>query len=81
LPPYGNGKLHGFLIKNLQVHVSLTRFSSLLRTYRFETLHELGGAFVVFEVLDDEHYNVVVVKLTEILDHQLLNERFQLAIN
>jgi hypothetical protein len=53
----------------------------LYRTYRFETLHELGGAFVVFEVLDDEHYNVVVVKLTEILDHQLLDERFQLAIN
>jgi hypothetical protein len=81
LPPHGDGKLHGFLIKNLQVHISLTRFSSLYRTHRFETLHELGRAFVVFEVLDDEHYNVVVVKFTEILDHQLLDERFQFAIN
>ena len=57
------------------------RFNGLLRTHRLKTLHELGGAFVVFEVLDDEHYNVIVVELTEILDHQLLNEGFQLAIN
>ena len=81
MPPHGNGKLHGFLIKNLQVYVSLTKFISLYRTYRFETLYELSWAFVVFEVFDDKHYNVVVVKFTEILDHQLLDERFQLAID
>ena len=55
--------------------------AGLYRTYRFETLHEFGWALVVFKMLDDEHDNVVVIKLTEILDHQLLDERFQLAIN
>jgi hypothetical protein len=53
----------------------------LYRTYRLETLHKFGGALVVFKVFDDEHYNVVVVKLTKILDHQLFDERLQLAIN
>jgi hypothetical protein len=53
----------------------------LYHTYRLETLHEFGRALVVFKVFDDEHYNVVVVKLTKILDHQLFDERLQLAIN
>jgi len=42
-------------------------------THRFETFYELGGTLVVFEVLDDEHYDVVILKLTEIPDHQLLD--------
>jgi len=50
-------------------------------TYRFEALHEFGRALVVFEVFDNIHYDVVIVELAEILDHQLLDKRLQLAIN
>jgi hypothetical protein len=50
-------------------------------TYRFETLHKFGGALVIFEVFDDKHYNVVVLELAEVLDHQLFDEGLQLAID
>lgn len=50
-------------------------------TYRFETLHEFGGALVVFEVFDNKHYNVVILELAEIFDHQLFDEWLQLAID
>jgi len=50
-------------------------------TYGFETLHEFNRALVVFKVFDDVHYNVIVLKLAEILDHQLLDERLQFAID
>ena len=50
-------------------------------TYRLKTLHEFGRTLVVLKVFDDKHYDVVVFKLTEILDHQLLDEWLQLAIN
>ena len=50
-------------------------------THRFETLHESGRALVVFEVFDNKHYNVVVLELAEVLDHQLFDEWLQLAID
>jgi hypothetical protein len=54
---------------------------NLYRTYRFETLYELGWTLVVFEVFDDEHHDVVVFELAEVLDHQPFDERLQLAVN
>ena len=50
-------------------------------TYRFEALHEFGRALVVFEVFDNKHYNVVVLELAKVLDHQLFNEWLQLSID
>jgi hypothetical protein len=45
------------------------------RAYGFQTLYEFGRAFVVFEMFDDVHHNVVVVELAKVFDHQLLDER------
>ena len=49
--------------------------------YRFKALNELLRTLVVFEVLDTEHDQIIVFKLTEIFDHLTLDEWLKLPIN
>ena len=49
--------------------------------YRLESFNELLRTLVVFEVLDTEHDQIIVFKLTEIFDHLTLNQWFELPIN
>ena len=50
-------------------------------THRLEPFDELLGALVVLEVLEDEHDEVVVFELAEVLRHLPLDERLELAVD
>ena len=50
-------------------------------THRLETLHKLVRPLVIFQVLQDEHNEVVVFKFAEVLHHLAFNERLELAID
>lgn len=50
-------------------------------THRHESFDKLLGTLVVFEMLQNEHDEVVVLELSEILDHLAFDKRLQLAVN
>ena len=50
-------------------------------THRLETLYELVRPLVIFQVFQDEHDKVVVLKFAEVLHHLAFNERLELAID
>ena len=50
-------------------------------TYWFKTFNKLLRTLMVFEVLDTEHDQIIVFKLTKIFDHLAFDEWLKLPIN